>query len=80
MIGPLNITPDALLHETLLMQQKLAAGLRTLPEVEDVHYGATGKQEVWRDGKVALYRFVPPLDTAFVLAIRHQREAGFSHP
>ncbi|WP_024538737.1 type II toxin-antitoxin system RelE/ParE family toxin [Comamonas badia] len=31
-------------------------------------------------GYVALYRFVPPLDTAFVLAIRHQSEAGFSHP
>jgi plasmid stabilization system protein ParE len=28
-------------------------------------------------GYVALYRYVPELDTAFVLAIRSQREAGY---
>jgi len=28
-------------------------------------------------GYVALYRYVPVLDTAFVLAIRSQREAGY---
>lgn len=28
-------------------------------------------------GFVALYRFVPAIDTVFVLAVRHQREAGF---
>ena len=58
MNGPLNFTPDALAREMLGVQQKLAAGLQTLPEVDDVHYGATHKEEVWRDGKVALYRFV----------------------
>jgi plasmid stabilization system protein ParE len=30
-------------------------------------------------GYVALYRYVPDLDTAFVLAFRSQREAGFRH-
>ncbi|MGQ4659864.1 type II toxin-antitoxin system RelE/ParE family toxin [Lysobacter sp. F6437] len=29
-------------------------------------------------GYVALYRYVPALDTVFVLAVRGQREAGFS--
>ncbi|KAF1710609.1 class III poly(R)-hydroxyalkanoic acid synthase subunit PhaC [Pseudoxanthomonas kalamensis DSM 18571] len=58
MNGPLNFTPFTLAQEALNMQQKLAAGLRVLPQVEDVHYGATEKQEVWRDGKVVLYRFV----------------------
>jgi plasmid stabilization system protein ParE len=29
-------------------------------------------------GYVALYRYVPELDTAFVLAIRGQKEAGYS--
>ncbi|HZV38953.1 MAG TPA: class III poly(R)-hydroxyalkanoic acid synthase subunit PhaC [Pseudoxanthomonas sp.] len=58
MNGPLNFTVDALAREALGMQQKLAAGLKTLPEVDDVHYGATRKEEVWRDGRVALYRFV----------------------
>ena len=28
-------------------------------------------------GYVALYRYVPALDTVFVLAVRAQREAGF---
>lgn len=28
-------------------------------------------------GYVALYRYVAPLDTAFVLAIRSQRESGY---
>ncbi|MET0808713.1 MAG: class III poly(R)-hydroxyalkanoic acid synthase subunit PhaC [Pseudoxanthomonas sp.] len=58
MNGPLNFTPAALAQEAMTLQQKLSAGLRTLPEVEDVHYGATAKEEVWRDGKVVLYRFV----------------------
>lgn len=29
-------------------------------------------------GYVALYRYVEPIDTVFVLAIRSQREAGYS--
>lgn len=31
-------------------------------------------------GYVALYRYLPALDTVFVLAIRSQREAGYSRP
>jgi plasmid stabilization system protein ParE len=31
-------------------------------------------------GYVALYRYVPELDTVFVLAIRGQREAGYKRP
>jgi plasmid stabilization system protein ParE len=45
---------------------------------------ARGKRElvIGRDsrGYVALYRYVPGLDTVFVLAIRSQREAGFKRP
>ena len=58
MNGPLHITPGELAQEAATLQQKLAAGLQTLPQVGDVHYGATAKQEVWRDGKVVLYRFI----------------------
>ena len=57
MNGPLNFTAEALAQEASTLVQKLSAGLHTLPEVDDVHYGATQKQEVWRDGKVVLYRF-----------------------
>ena len=55
--GPIGFTPDTLAQEAMAMQAKLRAGLDTLPRVDDVDYGATEKEEVWRDGKVVLYRF-----------------------
>ena len=58
MNGPLDFNPAALALEATRLQQKLMAGLRTLPEVGEVHYGATPRQEVWRDGRVVLYRFI----------------------
>lgn len=58
MHGPLNITADRLASEVAGFQQKLGVGLQTLREVEQFDYGATEKQEVWRDGKTVLYRFV----------------------
>ena len=60
MTGPLKLTAEELAQEAMRMQSKLAAGLETLREVDDFDYGATQKQEVWRDGKVVLYRFVGP--------------------
>ncbi|WDS36520.1 class III poly(R)-hydroxyalkanoic acid synthase subunit PhaC [Pseudoxanthomonas sp.] len=58
MTSPLRVTADALAAEAASLQYKLGAGLRTLPDVGDVHYGVTPRQEVWRDGKVVLYRFI----------------------
>lgn len=58
MNGPLDITVDKLTQEAMTLQQKLGAGLNTLREVDDIDYGATQRQEVWRDGKVVLYRFI----------------------
>jgi len=58
MYGPLAITPAGLAEEAMRLQQKLAAGLQVLREVDDVDFGATAREEVWRDGKVVLYRFV----------------------
>jgi len=54
----LNLSIDHLLEEAGRFQQKLEAGLRTLREVDDIDYGATAREVVWRDGKVVLYRFV----------------------
>ncbi|WP_077001852.1 type II toxin-antitoxin system RelE/ParE family toxin [Variovorax sp. KK3] len=43
-----------------------------------------GKREllIGRESRayVALYRFVPDIDTVFVLALRSQRESGFKRP
>ncbi|MCC7634875.1 class III poly(R)-hydroxyalkanoic acid synthase subunit PhaC [Stenotrophomonas rhizophila] len=58
MKGPLGFNADDLLQETLAMQRKLLDGLKLLPSVDDVDYGVTAREEIWRDGKVALYRFV----------------------
>jgi polyhydroxyalkanoate synthase len=56
--GPLGFTPQSLAEEAAKLQHKLAAGLETLTQVDDVTYGATRREEVWRDGKVVLYRFI----------------------
>ena len=39
MNGPLNFSAEALAQEASTLAQKLSAGLHTLPDVEDVHYG-----------------------------------------
>jgi polyhydroxyalkanoate synthase len=57
MNSPFDFNPEALAREAMQLQSKLGAGLGTLREVEDVDYGATAREEVWRDGKVVLYRF-----------------------
>ena len=58
MNGPLNIGVDRIVEETSRFQRKLGAGLQSLREVGDFDYGATPRQEVCRDGKVVLYRFI----------------------
>ena len=55
--SPLAFDPGALAEEALAFQCKLGASLETLRQVGDVDYGATAKEEVWRDGKVVLYRY-----------------------
>ncbi|UOF17082.1 class III poly(R)-hydroxyalkanoic acid synthase subunit PhaC [Lysobacter capsici] len=57
MTAPINFSAESLANEAMAAQNKLRAGLDTLREVGDIQYGATQREEVWRDGKVALYRF-----------------------
>jgi polyhydroxyalkanoate synthase len=56
-MGPIRIEPDKALNEALRVQQKLAAGLKTLHEVDDVDYGATDKEAVYREDKLVVYRY-----------------------
>lgn len=58
MTSPLKLSPEELANEAIKMQAKLVSGLETLREVGNFDYGVTEKQEVWRDGKTVLYRFV----------------------
>ena len=54
---PIRIDPTRALDEALRAQSKLAAGMRTLREVEDVDYGATDKEAIYREDKVVVYRY-----------------------
>ncbi len=56
-MNPIHISPQKAFEETTKFQQKLAAGLKTLRELDEVHYGATEKEEVYREDKLVLYRF-----------------------
>ena len=55
--GPLNITAQSLADDAGKLQAKLVAGISTLRAMDDVSFGVTPREEVWRDGKVVLYRF-----------------------
>ena len=57
MYGPLNLSPADLAEEASRLQKKLGAGLATLRDVDDVDYGATEKEAVYRDGRLTLYRY-----------------------
>ena len=54
---PIKIEPAKALDEALTMQRKLAAGLKTLREVDDVEFGVTEKEAVYREDKLVVYRF-----------------------
>ena len=55
--GPLDITPESLAEEAGKVRRKLEAGIGTLRAMDEVEFGATAREEVWRDGKTVLYRF-----------------------
>lgn len=57
MYAPLRIDPHKALEEIATFQRKLAAGLKTLRELPEVHFGATPKEAVYREDKLVLYRF-----------------------
>ncbi|HET9485095.1 MAG TPA: class III poly(R)-hydroxyalkanoic acid synthase subunit PhaC, partial [Xanthomonadales bacterium] len=56
-MGPIRIRPEAAAAELAKLGEKLSAANRTLRSLDHVDYGATSKEEVWRDGKVVLYRY-----------------------
>jgi len=56
-MNPIRISPQAAIEEAAKFQQKLTAGLKTLRELDEVDYGASAKEEVYREDKLVLYRF-----------------------
>jgi polyhydroxyalkanoate synthase len=57
MQGPLKFDPKALVEEALRFNQKIAGGLATLRSLDDVQFGCTPKEEIYREDKLVLYRF-----------------------
>ena len=53
----LNFDPSKAVEEALKFGQKLSAGAETLFKLDPVHYGATEKEEIYREDKLVLYRF-----------------------
>lgn len=66
-IGAILDALQILTHSPLI-GRKVRGGLRELV----IGHGARGY--------LALYRYIPGIDTAFVLAIRSQQEDGFKRP
>lgn len=56
-MGPVRIEPARALNEALTTQRKLGAALQTLRNVDDVDFGVTQKEEIYREDKLVVYRF-----------------------
>ncbi len=56
-MNPIQIDPTKAFNEAVTMQRKLASGLKTLRSMDEVHFGVTDKEEVYREDKVVVYRF-----------------------
>jgi len=56
-MGPLKIDPQKALDEALKFNQRIATGFKTLRALDEVDYGASAKEEIYREDKLVLYRF-----------------------
>lgn len=54
-----QITPDQAVREVQEFGAKLGQGLRTLGELGEIDVGASAKEAIYREDKLALYRFTP---------------------
>jgi polyhydroxyalkanoate synthase len=62
----LAVRPQEVVRDLAEMHRRLARGVDTLSRIraEDITVSPTPKEEIWRDGKVALYRFTAPESAA----------------
>ena len=56
-MGPIKIRPEEAVTELTRMGERLAASARVLRQLDEVEYGATQKEEIYREDKLVLYRF-----------------------
>src|SRR6201995_1327139 len=56
-MDPIRINPQSAIAEATKFNEKLAAGLKTLRTLDDVDFGVTDREEIYREDKLVLYRF-----------------------
>jgi polyhydroxyalkanoate synthase len=56
-MGPIRIDPRTAFAELATFQRKLLAGLTTLRGLDEVSYGVTPREAIYREDKLVLYRF-----------------------
>jgi polyhydroxyalkanoate synthase len=56
-MGPIKIEPARALDEALTTQRKLSAALATLRSLDEVDFGVTDKEAIYREDKLVVYRF-----------------------
>ena len=56
-MGPLNIAASELFEEAVRFQRKMSRGAEVLRTLDDVDFGVTPKDEVYREDKLVVYRF-----------------------
>ena len=56
-MGPIRIDPQKAMDEALKFNQRIAASFKTLRSLDEVDYGVTSKEEIYREDKLVLYRF-----------------------
>ncbi len=56
-MGPIRIEPAKLFDEAQKFRNKLVAGMSVLRQLDDVEFGVTAKDEVYREDKLVVYRY-----------------------
>ena len=66
---PFALRPEQAVQELVDFNQKLAAGFRTLSELEGIDVGASAKDPVYEEDKMVLYRFRPRVEKPFRIPV-----------
>jgi len=69
-----NSRVEAIVHAISVLEHNPLVGRSVQAEMRELIIGRGSR------GYVALYSFVPEIDTVFVLALRGQKEAGYKRP
>ena len=56
-MGPLKLDAAGVFAEAQKFQKKLTAGMKVLGTLDDVQFGVTPKDEIYREDKLVVYRF-----------------------